>query len=61
MEQVKDLLVGAMARGLGKSEDTVRDLERQGVIQSRRDSANRRIFSPEQLERAKAHYANKRA
>jgi DNA-binding transcriptional MerR regulator len=60
MEQVQDLLVGAMARLLGKSEDTVRDLERRGIIQSRRDSANRRIFSPEQAERARQHYANKR-
>lgn len=58
-QQVTDLLIGTVARELNRSVDTVRELERRGIIQSRRDSANRRIFSPEQLERAKAHYARR--
>jgi DNA-binding transcriptional MerR regulator len=59
MEQTQDLLVGAMAQALGKSVDTIRDLERRGIITSRRDSANRRIFGRDQLKRAKAHYAKR--
>jgi DNA-binding transcriptional MerR regulator len=58
---VVDLLVGAMARALGKSEDTIRDLERRGVIRARRDSAGRRIFRPDQLNRAREHYNKRRA
>ncbi len=61
MEQVQDLTVGGVAKALDKSVDTVRELERRGIIQSRRDSANRRIFSLEQLARAQAHYARKSA
>ena len=53
------LLVGAMARELDRSVDTIRALEARGVIQSKRDSANRRIFGRDQLERAKAHYAKR--
>jgi DNA-binding transcriptional MerR regulator len=59
MEQVQHLTAGGMAQALGKSVDTVRELERRGIIQSRRDSTNRRIFNLEQLARAQAHYAVK--
>jgi DNA-binding transcriptional MerR regulator len=59
MEQVQDLTAGGMAKELDKSVDTIRELERRGIIQSRRDSSNRRLFSREELERAKAHYAKR--
>ena len=59
MEQTEDLTVGAMAKGLDKCVDTVRELDRRGVIQSRRDSTNRRIYGRDQLDRALAHYAKR--
>jgi DNA-binding transcriptional MerR regulator len=59
MEQVQDLTAGGMAKELDKSVDTVRELERRGIIQSRRDSSNRRLFGRDQLERARAHYAKR--
>jgi DNA-binding transcriptional MerR regulator len=61
MDEVQDLTAGGMAKAINRSIDTVRELERRGIIQSRRDSANRRIFSLEQLARAQAHYARKSA
>ena len=48
--------VGALARLIGKSEDTVRDLERRGVIVALRDSAGRRQFTADQVRRALDHY-----
>jgi DNA-binding transcriptional MerR regulator len=48
--------VTALARIIGRSEDTVRDLERRGIIEAVRDSANRRQFAPDQAARALAHY-----
>jgi DNA-binding transcriptional MerR regulator len=48
--------VGAMARSLGKGEETIRDLEKRGVITAIRDSANRRLFTQDQLRRAREHY-----
>jgi DNA-binding transcriptional MerR regulator len=53
------LSVSAMARLVGKSEETIRDLDRRGVIKAQRDSANRRQFSPEQVEAARAYYASR--
>jgi DNA-binding transcriptional MerR regulator len=53
---IPTLGVTALARIIGRSEDTVRDLERRGVIEAVRDSANRRQFTAEQAERALAHY-----
>jgi tellurite resistance protein len=53
--------VGALARIIGKNEDTVRDLERRGVISAVRDSANRRQFTPDQVQAALAYYQAKSA
>ena len=55
-ENQATLGVGAMARALGKSEETVRELEKRGVITAVRDSTNRRLFTAEQLRLAREHY-----
>ena len=57
-EQSEQQLIGVtkFARLLGKSEDTVRELERRGIIAAVRDSANRRQFNASQVTRALAHY-----
>jgi DNA-binding transcriptional MerR regulator len=48
--------VGAMARLFDKGEDTIRELERRGVITAIRDSANRRLFNEDQVRRLREHY-----
>jgi DNA-binding transcriptional MerR regulator len=48
--------VSTLARLIGKSEDTIRYLERRGIIHAVRDSANRRQFNEDQVTRALAHY-----
>jgi DNA-binding transcriptional MerR regulator len=49
--------VTSLARIVGVSEDTIRDLDRRGIIRAVRDSANRRQFSLDQVPLALAHYA----
>ena len=49
--------VTKLARIARKSEDTIRDLERRGIIEAVRDSANRRQFNSDQVRRVLAHYA----
>jgi DNA-binding transcriptional MerR regulator len=49
--------VTKIARIVGKSEDTIRDLERRGIITAVRDSANRRQFNADQVSVILAHYA----
>ena len=61
MEDKQLKTVGGMARAIGKGEDTVRDLERRGIIKSIRDSSNRRLFDPEQVAVARAYYAKRAA
>ena len=48
--------VATFARIIGKSEDTIRELERRGIITAVRDSANRRQFNAAQIARALEHY-----
>ena len=57
-EQNHEQLIGVtmFARLLGRSEDTIRDLERRGIIAAVRDSANRRQFTADQIQRAMRHY-----
>ena len=54
----QEQLIGVtkLARIVGKSEDTIRDLERRGIIHAVRDSANRRQFNADQILRALTHY-----
>lgn len=54
------LTTGGMARAIQRSEDTVRELERRGIIRSCRDSSNRRIFDPDQVQAALDYYRTKR-
>ncbi len=47
----RKLSAGEAARALGISLDTLRRWDRQGRIQVERDSANRRLVSPAEVER----------
>jgi excisionase family DNA binding protein len=47
--------VGALARKVGVSEDTIRDWDRRGIIRAVRDSGNRRQFTDEQVRAALKH------
>lgn len=42
---------GTLARAAGISVETVRNLERRGVLRPRRDATGRRIFGPQDLRR----------
>ena len=52
--------VSMLARIVSRSEDTIRDLERRGVITATRDSANRRQFGADQVLRIQEHYRKAR-
>ncbi len=45
--------IGDIARALGVSRDTIRRLERRGLITAERDWAGHRRFSPTDLERVR--------
>jgi hypothetical protein len=60
-QNVEMIGVTAFARAIGKSEDTVRELERKKVIEAQRDSANRRQFGHSQIAIARAYYAKRDA
>ena len=51
--------VSVAARSLEISEDTVRNLERAGVVKAVRDSAGRRQFTVEQIEILRRHIATR--
>jgi len=46
------LHIGAAAKRAGCSTETLRNYVRRGLIPDRRDSANRRIFTPADLRSA---------
>jgi molybdopterin-binding protein len=50
----RNLSAGEAARALGISLDTLRRWDRQGRIRVERDSANRRLVSPAEVERLRA-------
>ena len=47
--------ISAAARRVGCAEDTLRALERRGVIRPFRDSASRRLFTDHDITVARAH------
>lgn len=51
------LPVGEAARALGVSVDTLRRWEREGRIETARDSANRRVVSQDEIARLGGHMA----
>lgn len=62
-EQISGQMIGItmLARIVGKSEDTIRYLERRGIICAVRDSANRRHFDVDQVQRLRDYYAKRTA
>lgn len=53
--------VSAVARRLGVSEDTVRRWDSASCIKAARDSAGRRVFTPEQIEKLRQFVGRTRA
>lgn len=53
--------ITAMARLLGRSEKTVRAMADSGRLPCTRDSANRRQFAPESVDRGLAELAARQA
>jgi DNA-binding transcriptional MerR regulator len=53
--QVKDLGISAAARLSGCAENTLRELERRGVVHPIRDSAGRRLFGNDDIAAARRH------
>ena len=51
------MLISELAKGVGLHPETIRRLERRGVITSRRDLNGWRTYSPETLEKLKRLYA----
>lgn len=49
--------VSTVARALGVSEGTVRNLAKRGILNPVRDSAGRRLFSPADVEAGRRHLA----
>jgi DNA-binding transcriptional MerR regulator len=52
--------ISSAARHIGCAEDTVRDLDRRGIIKPRRDSAGRRQLTDKDIETARAYLSSKR-
>ncbi|HEX7044485.1 MAG TPA: MerR family transcriptional regulator [Burkholderiales bacterium] len=48
------------ARAAGVAESTLRRYDRQGVISVIRDSTGKRLFTPEEIEKARQHRARSR-
>jgi DNA-binding transcriptional MerR regulator len=55
------LTPGAVGRRLGISSSRVIQLDREGVLPAMRDSAGRRLYSPEAVERFAVARAERRA
>jgi DNA-binding transcriptional MerR regulator len=53
MTEPKVLTVSAFARAVGIPENTLRDYADRGLIPVQRDSANRRVFSAADVQRAR--------
>jgi DNA-binding transcriptional MerR regulator len=43
--------IGEVARLIGRSVDTIKRWERDGLVTAKRDHLNRRVFTKEQIER----------
>ena len=54
---MKIYTVGSLAKAVGLSQSTIKNLELRGVLNPQRDEAGRRIFFEKDLEKIQKHYA----
>ena len=57
---VKGLLISELAKAVGLHPETLRRLERKGLIASRRDLNGWRRYEPETVEKVRSLYAFRR-